>query len=66
MKKWYLVSFSFLDMGLLFYNLVLTDNEDKIVHYFSGNEEIHFRPLEMNEVNILKKAKIDTIELVTK
>lgn len=66
MKKWYLVSFSFLDAGIWAYKLVLTDNEDKIFHHFSGNEEIHFRPLEMNEVNILKKARIDMVELVTK
>lgn len=66
MENWYLVSFKFLDTGLWFYNLVLTDNEENIFKYFSGNEEIQFCSLETKEVNILKRAKLPIVDLGTR
>lgn len=66
MKNWYLVSFSFLDTGIWVYKLVLTDNEEKIFPHFARNEKIQFRSLETNEINILKKARLPIVDLVTR
>lgn len=66
MKNWFLVSFSFLDTGIWFHKLVLTDNEEKISPHFSGNEEIRFRPLKENEIVVLKKARLPIVDLVTR
>lgn len=66
MKNWFLVSFSFLDTGIWFHKLVLTDNEEKISLHFSGNEEIRFRPLKENEIAVLKKARLPIVDLVTR
>lgn len=66
MKNWYLVSFSFLDTGIWFHKLVLTDNEEKIFPHFAGNEEIQFRHLEEGEIDVLKKARLPIVSLTTK
>lgn len=63
MENWYLVSFKFLDTGLWFYNLVLTDREEKIIKHFSKHEEMSFRKTEKREVKILRKAKLPIVDL---
>lgn len=66
MKQWYLVSFKFMNTGLLYHKLVLTDREEKIFHHFSGNEDIQFRHLEEEEIDVLKKARLPIVSLTTK
>lgn len=66
MKQWYLVSFKFMNTGLLYHELVLTDKEEKIFPHFSGNEEMQFRPLEEGEIDVLKKVRLPIVSLTTK
>lgn len=66
MKQWYLVSFKFMNTGLLYHKLVLTDREEKIFPHFAGNEEIQFRHLEEGEIDVLKKVRLPIVSLTTK